>query len=62
MFKGLLVCIQTFVESDDEIRVMWNVGNILRWGRVMLGLLDVGDVGRWGCGMLGMQNVGNVGF
>ena len=65
MFKGSLACIRKFVESDDEIRDMWNVGDIVCYGCVMLGFVrywecgmmrmwDVGDVGCWGCGMLGM--------
>ena len=45
MFKDNLACIRKFVESDDEIRVMWNVGDVVCWGCEMLGLQDIGDVG-----------------
>ena len=43
---------------------MWNVGDIVCWGCVMLETWDVGDVGDvecWGCGMLEMWDVGDVG-
>ena len=28
MFKDSLACIQNFVESDDKIQVIWNVGDV----------------------------------
>ena len=72
MLKGSLACIRKFVESDNEIRVMWNVGDIVCWRCVMMGLWDVGDMGCWECGILGygiwglrdvgMQNFGDAGF
>ena len=76
MLKGSLACIRKFVESDNEIRVMWNVGDIVCWrcvmmGCEMLGMWDVGNVAYWdmgfgGCGMLGckilgMRHVGDIG-
>ena len=54
MFKDSLACIRKFVESDDKIRVMCNVGDVVCWVFGMLGLWDVGDVGCWGCGISGM--------
>ena len=68
MFKDSLTCISKFIENDDQIRVMWNVGDVgglgsgmfEMWndldvgcsGYVMLGIRDVQDVRSWGCGML----------
>ena len=37
--------IRKFVESDDKIRDMWNVGDVVCWECEMLGLWDIGDVG-----------------
>ena len=54
MFKDSLACIRKFAESDDEIRVIWNVGDIVCWECGMLETLDVGDVGCLGSGMFGM--------
>ena len=56
MFKDSLACIRKFVESDDKIRVMANVGDI------MFGIWDIGFVGCWGSGMLAMRDVGDVGY
>ena len=62
MFKDSLACIQNFVESDDKIQVIWNVGDVGNMECcVMLGMFDVGDVGCWGCGIPRMWDVGNVG-
>ena len=36
---------------------MWNFGDTVFWGCVMLEMCDVGDVGCWGCGMFGMWDV-----
>ena len=52
MFKDNLESIQKFVESDDKIRVMWNVGDVVCWECGMLDLYDVGDVGYCRYGML----------
>ena len=60
MFKGSLACIRKFAESDDEIRVIWNVGDIVCWECGMLETLDVGDVGCLGSGMFGMLDVREV--
>ena len=57
MFKDSLAFVQKFVESDDKIRVMWNVGDVVCWECGMLGLWDVGDVGYLGCEMLGMWDI-----
>ena len=38
------------VESDDKIRVMWNVGDVVCWE----GMWDVWFAGYWRCGMLKM--------
>ena len=57
MFKDSLACIQKFVESDDEIRVMWNVGDVTCWECGMLVMWDVWALrfsGRW---MFGMWDV-----
>ena len=43
MFKDNLACIGKFVESDDKIRVMWNVGNVVCWEYGALGSWDIGD-------------------
>ena len=52
MFKDSLACIQNFVESDDKIQVIWNVGDVGNMECcVMLGMFDVDDVGYWGCGI-----------
>ena len=48
MFKDLLGCIRIFVESDNKIRVMLNLGDAVCWER---GMLDVGFEGYWGCGI-----------
>ena len=40
---------------------MWNVGDIVCWGCVMLEMWDGRDVRCLGCGMLGMWDVGDVG-
>ena len=45
MFKVSLSCIRKFVESDDKIRVMWNVGDVVSWECGMLGLWNIGDAG-----------------
>ena len=60
MFKDSLACIRKFAESDDEIRVIWNVGDIVCWECGMLGLWNVRDVGCSGCGIFGMCDVGDV--
>ena len=60
MFKNSLACIHKFVESDDEIRVMCNIRDIVCWECGMLRLWDIWDVGCSGCGMLGMWDVRNV--
>ena len=60
MFKDSLACIRKFAESDDEIRVIWNVGDIVCWECGMLETLDVGDVGCLGSGMFGMLDVREV--
>ena len=60
MFKDSLACIRKFAESDDEIRVIWNVGDIVCWECGMLETLDVGDVGCLGSGMFGMLDVRDV--
>ena len=57
MFKDLLACIRIFVESDDKIRVMLNLGDAVCWECGILGIWDVGDVGYPGCEMLGMWDV-----
>ena len=54
MFKELLACIETFLESNDEIRAMWNVRDIVCWqygmlGCDILGKWNVRDVGCLGC-------------
>ena len=61
MFKDSLACIRKFVESDDKIRVMWNVGDVVCWKCGMLGLQDIGDVRCSRCEMFGMWNVGDMG-
>ena len=61
LLKDLLVCIRKFVESDDEIRVIWNVGDIVCCEYGILGMLDVGNVGCPGCGMFGVWDVRGVG-
>ena len=43
--------------SDDKIRVMWNVGDIVCWECGILGMSGFGDVGCSGCGMFGMLDV-----
>ena len=60
MFKDSLACIRKFAESDDEIRIIWNVGDIVCWECGMLETLDVGDVGCLGSGMFGMLDVRDV--
>ena len=40
---------------------MWNVGDVVYWGCVMLRMWDVRDVGCSGCGMFGMWDVRDVG-
>ena len=45
MFKDSLPCIPKFVESDEKIQVMWNVGNVVCLECGMLGLWIIGDVG-----------------
>ena len=45
MFKDNLACTWKFVESDDKIQVMWNVGDVVCWECGMLDLQDIGDVG-----------------
>ena len=40
---------------------MWNFGDIVYWGCVMLEMWDVGDVGCWGCRMFAMWDVPDVG-
>ena len=47
--------------SDDKIRVMWNVGDIVCWERGTLGMPDFGDVGCSGCRMFRIWDVWNVG-
>ena len=54
MFKDLLGCIRKFVESDDKIRVMLNLGDAVCWECGMLDLRDIGDMGCWGCGIARM--------
>ena len=49
MFKYSLARIRKFVESDDEIRVMWNVDDGVCWECGMMGLWHIGDEGYWGC-------------
>ena len=44
MFKDSLACIRKFVESDDEIRVMWNVGNTVCWEPGLFEMWDIRDV------------------
>ena len=53
MFKDLLACIWEFVESDDKIRVMWNVGDVVCWecGMLVCGILGMWDVDDVGCGI-----------
>ena len=69
MFKDSLACIRKFVESDDKIRFMWNIGDVVcwecgmlrfkgYWGCGMLGMWDIWDVRHWECGMLGMELLG----
>ena len=59
-FKHSLACIRKFFESDDEIRVMRNVWDVVCWECGMLGLCDVRDVGCSRCGMFGTWDVGDV--
>ena len=40
-------CIWKFVESDDKVRVMCNVGDAVCWECEMFGLWDIGDVRCW---------------
>ena len=40
---------------------MWNFGDIVCWGCVMLEMWDVRDVGCSGCGILEMWDVRDVG-
>ena len=61
IFKGLLACIQRFVQSDNEIRVIRNIKDIVCWRCIMFGLWNVGDVGCWGCKVLAMWVFGDVG-
>ena len=61
MFKDNLACIRKFVESDDKIQVMWNVGNVVSWVYGILEMWDVEDVRCWGCGMFGIWDVVDVG-
>ena len=61
MFKQSLAHVRKFVESDDKIRVTWNVGDAVYWECGMLGLWDIGDVECWGYGMLKMWDVCDVG-
>ena len=49
-----------FVESDDEIRVIRIIGDIVCWESGMMGLWMVQDVECSGCGMLGTWDVGDV--
>ena len=57
MFKDSLACIQKFVESNYEIRVIWNVGDIICWECGMFGILDVGDLECLDGWMFGMWDV-----
>ena len=66
MFKDSFACIQKFVESNDEIRVIWNVGHVACLGYWMLGMWHVGDlecldVRDVGCVMFGLWDVQDVG-
>ena len=69
MFKGNLACIRNFVESDDKIRVMWNVGDVGMLGCWVREILEtwilemwfVEDVRSLGCGMLRIWDVRGVG-
>ena len=67
MFKDSLACIQNFVESDDKIQFIWNVGDVgnmeccVMLGCWMLVMWDVGDVGYPGCEMLAMWDVEDLG-
>ena len=47
--------------SDDKIRVMWNVGDIVCWECGTLGMPDFGDVGCSGCRMFRMLDVQDLG-
>ena len=51
MFKENLACIRKFVESDDKIRVVWNVGDLVCCECGMLGLqeLEMWDIGDGEC-------------
>ena len=68
MFKDNLACIRNFVESDDKIRVMWNVGDVGMLGCWVREILEtwilemwfVEDVRSLGCGMLWMWDVRDV--
>ena len=77
MIKNSLAYIRKFLESDDEIRVMCNIGDIVCWmwdvGVVecsrceIFGRWDVGDMGCWDvgcseCAMFGMWDVWDVGY
>ena len=61
MFKTSLACNRKFVESDYEMRVRCNIGDIVCWECGLLGLWNVRDVECSGCWMLGMRDVRDVG-
>ena len=47
MFKGNLACIRNFVESDDKIRVMWNVGDVGMLGCWVREILETWILEMW---------------
>ena len=44
MFKDNLACIRKFIKSDNKIRVIRDVGDVICWECGMLRLWDIRDV------------------